>query len=150
MRRNSDPRINEGSLWHLHLLLSMLEDMVHTTWFIILAYCWVQGPLSFKEGKKKSGQWYFKGLWIGHLKTWFSGRLGSAGLMVGFNDPRGLFQPKQPCDSVIRYNQKFIIKNFYRFDFFMSGNKKWGFNFASIPTKNTLRKRQKPEDVLSL
>lgn len=109
MRRNSDPRVNEGSLWLLLLILSMLEDMDHTMWFIFLEYCWAQSPLIFKEGKKKSGQWYFEGLWIWHLKTWFSDQLGSAGLVVGFNDPRGLFQPKQPCDSLICYNQSFFI-----------------------------------------
>lgn len=34
-------------------------------------------------------------LW--HLGTWFSGALGTAGGMVGLNNLRGLFQPKQFC-----------------------------------------------------
>lgn len=29
-----------------------------------------------------------------HLGTWFSGELGSAGLAVGLDDPKGLQQPK--------------------------------------------------------
>lgn len=74
----ADLRVKEGSVQHLCLMLSMLEDMVHTTWLIILGYCWVQSPLIFKEGKKKSGQWYFEGLWIWYLGTWFSDQLGSA------------------------------------------------------------------------
>jgi len=33
--------------------------------------------------------------------TWFSVGLGSAGLMVGIDDVKGLFQPKQFYDSMI-------------------------------------------------
>lgn len=35
------------------------------------------------------------------LGTWFSGALGSAGLTVELEDPKGLFQPKRFYDSVI-------------------------------------------------
>lgn len=34
------------------------------------------------------------------LKTWFRGGVGSAGLMLGFDDLRGLFQSKLFCDSL--------------------------------------------------
>lgn len=34
-----------------------------------------------------------------HLGTWFYGKHGSAGLEVGFNEGRGLFQPKLFYDS---------------------------------------------------
>lgn len=33
------------------------------------------------------------------LGTWFSVVLGSVRLMVGFDDPKSLLQPKQFCDS---------------------------------------------------
>ena len=36
------------------------------------------------------------------LGTWFSGGLDSVRLMVGLDDLRGLFQPKQFSDSVIK------------------------------------------------
>ena len=35
-----------------------------------------------------------------HLGTWFSGGLGSARVMVGLDDLKGLFQPKRFYDSV--------------------------------------------------
>lgn len=42
-----------------------------------------------------------KKVWIWHLGTLFTGEHGDAGLMVGLNDHRGLFQPKQFYSSVL-------------------------------------------------
>lgn len=43
----------------------------------------------------------FKIMRIWHLWIWFSGELCGPGLMVGFDDLRSLFEPKQFNDSVI-------------------------------------------------
>lgn len=43
----------------------------------------------------------FRIMRIWHLWIWFGGELGGAGLMVGFDDLRSLFEPKQFNDSVI-------------------------------------------------
>lgn len=31
--------------------------------------------------------------WMRHLRTWFSGEQGGAGLIFGLDDTKGLFQP---------------------------------------------------------
>lgn len=41
-----------------------------------------------------------------NLGTWFSGGLGSATLMVGLDDLKGLFHPKQFDDSMIINSEK--------------------------------------------
>ena len=73
---------------------------------------WVWGKLSSPKwlssfwtgcpGKRLSHHsWrYLKDACMWLLGTWFSGGLGSAGLMLGLNDFKGLFQPKQFHDHV--------------------------------------------------
>lgn len=39
------------------------------------------------------------GMWC--LGMWFSGRLGSVGLMLGLYDPKGLVQPERFYDSIM-------------------------------------------------
>lgn len=34
-----------------------------------------------------------KNKWMRHLRTWFGGEQGGAGLMFGLDDIKGLFQP---------------------------------------------------------
>lgn len=41
-----------------------------------------------------------KSVWMWHLGSWCSGGLGSTGLNVEFDDPRGLFQPQKICNSM--------------------------------------------------
>lgn len=38
----------------------------------------------------------------GHLGTWFNGGLASAGLMLGSDGHKGLFQPKRFYDSLVK------------------------------------------------
>ena len=38
-----------------------------------------------------------------HLGTWFSGGLGRVRFTVGLDDLKGLFQPKQFCDSLLAF-----------------------------------------------
>ena len=46
---------------------------------------------------------YLKNVYMWCLGTLFCGGLGSARLMVGPDDLKGLFQSKQFCDSMISY-----------------------------------------------
>lgn len=39
-----------------------------------------------------------------HLRTWFSGGLGSVRLIVGLNDLKGIFQPKLFYNSLKKHN----------------------------------------------
>lgn len=40
-------------------------------------------------------------VWMWHLGTGVCGAFGSAGVTAGFDDPKGLCQPKQFCDSKV-------------------------------------------------
>lgn len=55
------------------------------------------------------GQWWtphpwreLKSLWIWYLGTWISDGFGTPGRMVGLDDLRGLFQPRQYSDFLTR------------------------------------------------
>ena len=52
-----------------------------------------------REGVESPPLEHLKGTQMWHLGTWFSGGLGSVGLMFAFDDIRKPFQPKQFCDS---------------------------------------------------
>lgn len=68
-------------------------------------YVWILGKISSLKGLERvgtgcPGKWlihhpwrFFKKMW--HTGLWFSGGLGGAGLMVGLDSLKGLFQPKQ-------------------------------------------------------
>lgn len=42
---------------------------------------------------------FLKALKMWHSRTWINGGLGRAGLVAGFHDLKGLFQPNQFYDS---------------------------------------------------
>lgn len=51
-----------------------------------------------------------------HLRTWFSGGLGSAQLTTGVNDFKGLFQSDQLYEKAQENEKKFLLIVLFSFE----------------------------------